>query len=119
MVFPKKIDLELLGHFGPKNYASLQLWICCKDFFTMKETKVHMEVMLMDFLKPRILNNSRSSLRTSLKFCTMKETKRHFKIILMGLFKKIYFRQMWRFEPKNCTLNFTQNKGQRGTPKSS
>ena len=75
----------------------------------MKDAKGYMKVMLMDFLKPRILNNSRFALRTYLKFCTMKKTKRHFKIILMVFLKNIYFEQMWDFGPKNCTFLILHN----------
>ena len=29
----KNYLLGQVGHFGPKNCTSSQLWICCKDFF--------------------------------------------------------------------------------------
>ena len=61
-----------------------------------------MEVMLMDFLKLRILNNSRSVLRTSLKFCTMKETKRYFMILMAFLKMEFIWGKCGIFLPKTA-----------------
>ena len=65
-----------------------------------------MEVILMDFLKLHILNNSGSALRTSLKLLTMKETKRYFKITVMVFF--VAYVAFWAHE---LHFNFTQIKG--------
>ena len=32
LLFPKKILLAPMGHFGPEYDASLEFWICFKDF---------------------------------------------------------------------------------------
>ena len=85
----------------------------------MKEAKGYIEVMLMDFLKPRILSNSRSALKSSLKFCTMKETKKHFKIILMFFFFNIFWANVAFWAQELHFLILHKIKGQRGTPKSS
>ena len=49
-------------------------------FLTMKEATGYMKVMVMDLLKLRMLNNSRS--KDFFKFCTMKETKKTLKIYI-------------------------------------
>ena len=80
----------------------------------MKGTKEYMELVLMVFLKKKMLiwgklaifpqkccHKSGSTLLIFLKFSIMKGTERYIKIILMVFLKNYHFGQMGHFGPEN------------------
>ena len=92
MVFLKKLFVKQAHHIGPKNDASSELLIRCKDFLkfcTMKGAKRYMK-MILNFPKKYSLGQLSYFGPNCFTFCTMQGTKRYFKIMLM-VFPEIFF----------------------------
>ena len=51
LLFPEKFLFGLIGHFGPENDASVELWIRSKDFLKTFHNERYKKVMLIVFPK--------------------------------------------------------------------
>ena len=141
MVFLKKLFVKQAHHIGPKNDASSELLIRCKDFLkfcTMKGAKRYMKMILLNFPKKYSLGQlshfgPKDCTCLELWFCwkdlaQSKMTKGTSKSYQWFFGKKSHSGQSGHFGPKMMcrhnfasalaiVVNFVQCKEQRGTSK--
>ena len=141
MVFLKKLFVKQAHHIGPKNDASSELLIRCKDFLkfcTMKGAKRYMKMILLNFPKKYSLGQlshfgPKDCTCLELWFCwkdlaQSKMTKGASKSYQWFFGKKSHSGQSGHFGPKMMcrhnfasalaiVVNFVQCKEQRGTSK--
>ena len=96
-----------MGHFGPENEVSSELWICSKDFFKTFHNKGGQEIYEnyingfskknliqgnWSILGPKITHcrNSGSAPTIFLKFCLIKRIKRYMKSMSLVFLKKVF-----------------------------